>query len=70
MTDIEDIYRLQSILCRLEMASDQVFQIPMRLLRPVEEELLDSIRKNIQELRSRLLDRKLKMFDRMKEEEE
>ena len=68
MTDIEDIYRLQNILCHLEMVSDQLYDVPKQLLRPVEEELLDNARNSAQELRNLILRRKLEMLDRMKEE--
>ena len=68
MTDIGDIYRLQNILCHLEMVSDQLYDVPKQLLRPVEEELLDNARNSAQELRNLILRRKLEMLDRMKEE--
>ena len=70
MTDIEDIYRLQNILCHLEMASDQLYDVPKHLLRPVEEELLVNARASVQDLRSRVLSRKLEMLNEIKEEKE
>ena len=69
MTDIEDIYRLQNILVRLEMASDQLHEVPKHLLRPVEEELLDNARNSVNDLRGRVLHRKLEMLREMEGEE-
>ena len=69
MTDIGDIYRLQNILCHLEMASDQLYDVPKHLLRPVEEELLDNARNSVNDLRGRMLHRKLEMLREMEGKE-
>ena len=65
MTDIEDIYRLQNILCHLEMASDQLYDVPKHLLRPTEEELLVNARNSVNDLRGHVLHRKLEMLREM-----
>ena len=69
MTDIGDICRLQNILVRLEMASDQLCNIPKHLLRPVEEELLVNARDSANDLKDRVLHRKLEMLQELEEEE-
>ena len=69
MTDIRDIYCLQNILCHLEMASDQLYDVPKQLLRPVEEELLVNARNSVNDLRDRVLHRKLVMLREMEGKE-
>ena len=69
MTDIGDIYRLQNILVRLDIASDQLQEVPKHLLRPVEEELLDNARDSVNDLRGRVLHRKLEMLREMEGKE-
>lgn len=66
MTDIEDLYRLQNILVRLEIANDLLYDVPKHLLRPVEEELLNNTRKDVCDLKSRVLHRKLEMLNKIK----
>lgn len=66
MTDIEDLYRLQNILVRLEMADDLLCNVPKHLLRPVEEELLNGARDDVYDLKSRVRHRKLEMLNKMK----
>ena len=70
MTDIEDLYRLQNILVRLEMASDQLYEVPKHLLRPVEEELLDNARNSVNDLKSRVRHRKLEILNKIKKVKE
>lgn len=69
MTDIGDIYRLQNILVRLEMASDQLYAVPKHLLRPAEEGLLVNARNSVNDLRDRVRHRKLEMLREMEEKE-
>ena len=66
MTDIEDLYRLQNILVRLEMANDLLRDVPKHLLRPAEEELLNGARDGVYDLKSRVRHRKLEMLNKMK----